>query len=667
MLFGGPHPNGQLEILYQLNDPDPSYYQEQAKSREQIIQSAYPKDFKSAFDTVMNPNENNILRCISIYTMNKIYETKKINSFLLRTRNDYLPLYLLDNLDFHTNIKSESRFGLGYPRMIDLGYPSVSRFLTFLYDLNPSWPELVSIINNNKPTSHYILVYFHLNMPLSITIPAFEGLIKDIRTLPKNFNESLVNYKEKFPIDIIAKYIGELKYCFFSYLPFIFVRYHNEIISNKTVFTKASTVSTLVLMLKYGIYTPFDIDFESTIKILTEHFCVIDGEQRGYSNPPLYTEFRVYLKKAAEMHPDKYEKFLEEADETVLSAFSFEYNEEVAKRVIEKSYCPFVYVVLFHDKLPKSMVPFDKLDMFEPAPDLVNSIKLYNGIDENLMKDYLNKMSAAKFVYLFHDYYDCKSIPDLKNRLLNDKRDYDPGSILFDAILILGDAVDVSKEIGKQIRYNRMDDFAKLVNKSLFISREDAKFELGNDYFMNSPFDNSKNIVSLIRKMLSDYPEFVDEFNEQLQKSFYAPLYLNDFIPSYKYDPLDPKIIVMLANENGLNSLSNEQVEILISFDIKNFNHKQYAFNAVSKAVFNLESNIQITKVSQSVFNLIEYFIMSDNDYWYDELHERIEFVENLKKFLDNHSDVKQKVSSILPKSMENSFDYLETIYKIKF
>lgn len=51
---------------------------------------------------------------------------------------------------------------------------------------------------------------------------------------------------------------------------------------------------------------------------------------------------------------------------------------------------------------------------------------------------------------LFHDYYDCKSIPDLKDRLLNGKRDYDPLSILFDAILILGDVVDVSKEIVKK-------------------------------------------------------------------------------------------------------------------------------------------------------------------------------------------------------------------------
>lgn len=59
-------------------------------------------------------------------------------------------------------------------------------------------------------------------MPLSVTIQAFEGLLKNIRTLPKGFNRSLIQYKEK----IIAKYIGELKYCFYSDLPLIFVKYH---------------------------------------------------------------------------------------------------------------------------------------------------------------------------------------------------------------------------------------------------------------------------------------------------------------------------------------------------------------------------------------------------------------------------------------------------------
>lgn len=665
-MFGGPHPNGKLEILYQLYDETPSYYQEQAKAREDIIQKADPKDFKAAFDTVMDSNENNIFRCISIYTMNKIYETNKINDFLLQTRNDYLPLYLLNNLNFQTNIDSKSRFGIGYPYMIDLGYPSVSRFLIFLYNLNPTWPELISIIKENVPTTHYILVYFHLNMPLSITIPAFEGIMKDIRTLPSGFNEALYKYKEKFPIELIAKYIGSLKYCFFTHLSFIFVRYHNEIISNKNVFTTASTVSILLMLLRYEIYTPFDVDFDKTIKILTEHFCVIDGEQRGYSNPSVYTEFRIYLKKVSEMYPDKYSKFLSGADETVLSAFSFEYNEEVAKRIFENSYCPFVYVVLFHDKIPKSIVPFDKLDMFEPAPDLVNSIKLYNGIDENLMKEYLNKMSVAKFVYLFHDYYDCKSIPDLKDRLLNGKRDYDSLSILFDAILILGDAVDVSKEIGKFIRYGRISDFAKLANQNLFISKEDVKYELSNDYFLKNPFDNSKNVVTLIRKMLSDYPEFVNEYKEKLQSAYYAPLFLKDFVPSYEYDQLNPEIVIMLANENGVKSLSNEQVELLISLSIKDFKHKNNAFKAVSDVVFNLELNVQLNKISQAIVNLIENFIICDDNYWYDELAARIEFIKNLKMFLNSHSDVRQQVCSILPKQMENVFDYIETIYKIK-
>ena len=93
-------PNGKLEILYQLIDGKPSYYKEQAKVRKNIIENAEPKDFRVAFDTVMNLNENNILRCISMYTINKIPESKKINNFLFHSSNDYLPLYLLNNLDF---------------------------------------------------------------------------------------------------------------------------------------------------------------------------------------------------------------------------------------------------------------------------------------------------------------------------------------------------------------------------------------------------------------------------------------------------------------------------------------------------------------------------------------------------------------------------------------
>lgn len=203
---------------------NPSYYKEKAKERQNIIQNSDPKDFKFAFNTIMNSGENNILQCISVYTINKILETKKLNFFLLQTRNDSLPLYLLDNLNFHENIETKSRFNLSYPDLIDLGYPSISILFLFLYNLNPTWPELVALINDNPPVSHYILVYFSLNMPLSVTIPSFEGLLKNIRTLPKGFNRSLIQYKEK----IIAKYIGELKYCFYSDLPLIFVKYHNQ-------------------------------------------------------------------------------------------------------------------------------------------------------------------------------------------------------------------------------------------------------------------------------------------------------------------------------------------------------------------------------------------------------------------------------------------------------
>lgn len=668
MLFGDPHPNGKLEILYQLVDSNPSYYKEHAKSTENIIQKADPKDFRAAFDTVMNSKENNAIRCISLYTMVQILESKKINDYILQTRNDYLPLYLLDNLDFHSNIETEARFGLGYPMMVNLGYPSVSKFIIYLYNLNPAWPELLSIINDNPPTSHYILIYFSINAPLSITIPAFEGLIKDIRTLPNGFNQALATYKEKFPIEIIAKYIGALQYCFFTCLPLIFIRYHNEIISNKQVFTKALSTSTFIMLLKYGIYTPFDVNFEESVKILTDHFCVVDGEQRGYSNPPLYTEFRVYLNKAREMHPDKYAKFLSEADESVLSAFSFDYDPRVFKRVFEKSYCPWVYVVLFHDKIHKSMIPWHRMNEYEPAPDLVTSIKLYNGIDEELMKEFLNKMSVAKFVYLFHDYYDCKSIPDLKNRLLNDPHDYDPFSILYEAIAILGDAVDVSRDISKYVRYGGLESFSKLVKLcNVHLTKDDAMFELNNKYFMNNPVNNSADAVLLIRRMLTDYPELVDEYKEQLKKSYYAPLYLKEFIPSYEFDQLDPTIVVMLANSNGVKSLTDKQVEVLTSLSVKDCNHKDHAFKAVSNAVFNLDlSSIQIEKICQTVFGLIEYFIRSDGNYSMEELPERTKFVNDLQIFLKNHPDVKQQITSVIPKSMENVFDYIEIMYKIK-
>lgn len=48
------------------------------------------------------------------------------------------------------------------------------------------------------------------------------------------------------------------------------------------------------------------------------------------------------MKKVAEMYPEKYKNFLNEADETVLSAFSFEYDESFFKKVFENSYCPWV-------------------------------------------------------------------------------------------------------------------------------------------------------------------------------------------------------------------------------------------------------------------------------------------------------------------------------------
>lgn len=81
------------------------------------------------------------------------------------------------------------------------------------------------------------------------------------------------------------------------------------------------------MLLRYGICTPFEHEFDKTVSLLTEHFCVTDGEQREYSNPSVYNEFRIYMKKVAEMYPEKYKNFLNEADETVLSAFSFEYDE----------------------------------------------------------------------------------------------------------------------------------------------------------------------------------------------------------------------------------------------------------------------------------------------------------------------------------------------------
>lgn len=99
-------------------------------------------------------------------------------------------------------------------------------------------------------------------------------------------------------------------------------------------------------------------------------------------------------------------------------------------------------------------------------------------------------MSVVKFVYLFHDYYDCKSIPDLKNRLLNFKHDFDPMSAFYDAIYILGDAVDVSQEVGKYIRYGRLEDFVKLVKIGVHISKEDAKSELNGNYSLNMPLEN---------------------------------------------------------------------------------------------------------------------------------------------------------------------------------
>lgn len=103
--------------------------------------------------------------------------------------------------------------------------------------------------------------------------------------------------------------------------------------------------------------------------------------------------------------------------------------------------------------------------------------------------------------------------------------------------------------------------------------------------------------------------------NIKFQSAHYAPLFLKDFIPSYEYNQLNPEIIAMLANKNGVKSLSNEQVEQLLSFSIHDLKHKDNAFKAVSDAVFTLNLNVQLNKISQAVVNLIEYFIMCDDNY----------------------------------------------------
>lgn len=178
---------------------------------------------------------------------------------------------------------------------------------------------------------------------------------------------------------------------------------------------------------------------------------------------------------------------------------------------------------------------------------IVLGFKLYNGIDENLMKEYLDKMSVVKFVYLFHDYYDCKSIPDLKNILLNFKHDFDPMSVFYD-----------------------------------------AKSELNGNYSLNMQLENWQDFVLLVKKMLSDYPELVDESKEKLENAYYAPLFMKEFIPSYEFNHLDPKIVVMLANTNGVKSLTNQQVDVLLSLSIKDGKFGEETFKALSNAIFTL-------------------------------------------------------------------------------
>lgn len=663
----GPHPNGKLEILYQLYDNSPSYYEAKAKETESLIANPNSQSFKSAFDTVMNPKENNIFRCISMYIINQILQTKKLDDFLLKTRNDYLPIYLLENLNFQSNIETKSRFSLGFPDMVNLGYPSVSKLFVHLYNLNPNWPELTQVITQNPPFPHHITIYLLLNFPLTITIPAFEGILQNLRQAPLDFVTSIVNYKDEIPIELIARFLCDSQPFFFFNTTELFVRYHNSILANKHLFTNASSVSVLVKLLKYDIYTPFEANFEESAEQLAAHFCVIDGEQRGYSNPPLYKEFRVYMKKAAEMFPDKYATFLSHATEDVLSAFSFEYDEKIAKRVFEDSYCPWVYVVLFHDKLPKELVPWEKLNEFEPAPDLVNSIKLYSGIDDKLMNKFLNEMSVAKFVYLFHDYYDCKSIPHLKERLLNDRQDYDTITIFYEAIKILGDAVDISHDLSKYFRFSSVSSFLKVVGENFWITKEDAKSRLNSSYFLNYPSTNPNIYVLLIRRILTLYPDLVEELKEKLQKSYFAPLFLKEFIANYEYDHSDPKIIVALANFKGVKELTPEQVEILISTPITQDSYGDCTFKAIKNAFFTLKLNQNDDRICQVISNLIQYFIHTDDHFCREDLQERKQFLQQIQSyFVDHYNNIREKILNFLPISLQSVFDYIEMMYKLK-
>lgn len=115
-----------------------------------------------------------------------------------------------------------------------------------------------------------------------------------------------------------------------------------------------------------------------------------------------------------------------------------------------------------------------------------------------------------------------------------------------------------------------------------------------------------------------------------------------------------------------MKSLTNQQVDVLLSLSIKDSKFKDETFKALSNAIFTLVLDTVVHKICQAISGLIEHFISNDDKCSFDEMPERIEFITNFKTFLNNNSDVKQKLISLIPESMENVFDYIETVYGIQ-